>query len=56
MPGDTRIVTRFLFLPLRINCQWRWLELVKIHQSYGTITNHWSNDWFIDKEDPEWKN
>jgi hypothetical protein len=32
--GDVREKNRFLFLPLYINGQWRWLEDVIIEQKY----------------------
>lgn len=46
--GDTRIVTRFLFLPLEIYSEIRWLELVKIKQSYKWYNKSWKNEKFID--------
>lgn len=32
--GATRIITRFLLFPKCIYNQYRWLEIVKIEQSY----------------------
>lgn len=42
--GEERVIRRFLIFPLKINCEWRWLEWAWIHQSYHTTTDHWSND------------
>lgn len=42
--GDTRIIKKFAWLPIRIKnkwsdrrVQWRWLERVKIEQEYNTF-------------------
>lgn len=42
--GETRIVKKFAWLPIRIKnrwsdikIQWRWLESVKIEQEYNTM-------------------
>lgn len=48
--GETRVITRFLFFPLKVNSEWRWLEVAKIHQSYNTKAKGWNNDWFVDKK------
>ncbi len=32
--GDKRTIRRFLFLPLKINEETRWLEMVNIEQEY----------------------
>ena len=31
---DTRIITKFLFFPVRIKDEWRWLEVASIKQMY----------------------
>lgn len=49
--GEERVIRRFLIFPLKINCEWRWLEWAWIHQSYHTTTDHWSNDWFVNKKE-----
>lgn len=32
--GDTKIITKFLFLPKKLNYEWRWLEKAKIRQMF----------------------
>ena len=54
--GDTRIVTKFLFLPvIALNLKTdrherRWLITATILQQYETYMdeNWWENKWFID--------
>ena len=43
--GETRTVTRFAFLPTRINNEVWWLESIIMHQSYNTQHCGWNNDW-----------
>lgn len=42
--GDQRVVTRFLFKPLAIGGEVRWLELAKIRQIHIPRING-SRDW-----------
>ena len=54
MLGNTRIITKFLWLPIEINFQTRWLETAKIKQlckSSGINTEdgyYWENIEWID--------
>lgn len=42
--GEQRIIRRFAIFPIKANSEWRWLEFVKIRQTwYG---GSWHNDWF----------
>lgn len=34
-PGDTRIISRLLLFPRRINNETRWLEYAKVNQIYA---------------------
>jgi hypothetical protein len=58
--GTTRIKTKFLFLPLRINGEIRWLEKVQIVQKYIYCHNNFfilslmGIDWGY--ETYEWEN
>jgi len=45
--GDTRIVTRFLLFPYRLNDETRWLETVRVKQQY---TWSWYEGWWYGKE------
>lgn len=52
--GDTRIVKRFAYFPIRAGDEMRWLEIVNIKQKlivYGDIDVPyvWENIEFIDK-------
>lgn len=58
--NTTRIVTRFLFLPMTLpvnhsfSVETRWLEFIKIQQKYRVITyqpflNYWENISFIEE-------
>jgi len=56
--GDTRIITRFLFLPVCINKEYRWLERAKIKRRYsqwfdsdGYSRGEWVNKAWEDKEE-----
>lgn len=46
LTGDTRVRRTFAFKPITANGEVRWLEFVKIHQSYNTRFPGWNNDWF----------
>ena len=50
--GDKRTLTRFAFLPIRINEENRWLEMVTIRQRYHERDFYdksgWYNVMFID--------
>jgi hypothetical protein len=37
--GDTRIISKFLFLPKELNGEIRWLERVKIKQKFQFYMN-----------------
>lgn len=56
LAGTTRITKRFLFFPLEIINQWRWLETVYIKQImeeyYGWFNQRWSDfeEWIDFKE------
>ena len=49
--GDTREVTRFAWLPIKVQNTIYWLEKVTIHQSFNT-KNHgkWYNEYIITKK------
>ena len=42
-----RTVRRFLFLPMNLGGEWRWLELAKIKQVYHVRINRWDADRWI---------
>lgn len=44
--GDTRIVRRFLFWPVCIQDEWRWLGLALIKQKYQHVTRTGLYKWF----------
>jgi len=48
--GDTRIITKFLLLPMILNDEFRWLERATIKQRWGV--------WYPDEFGPEerWEN
>lgn len=48
--GEVRIITKFLWLPKRINENVRWLETVKIEQIYAFnwLGNLWYDLRFVD--------
>ena len=50
--GDYRIITKFLFLPVVIDNEVRWLEKVTIRQRYyeGFAYSWWENLAWIDEE------
>lgn len=54
MIGETRIIEKFLYAPVTIDSQTRWLEHVKIRQIckyYGEDYGyHWENYEWIDNE------
>ena len=43
--GDTRVVEKFAFLPVKCSGEVRWLEKVKYHQTYKC--DGWHNDYFM---------
>lgn len=43
--GDTRVVEKFAFLPVKCNGEVRWFVRVKYHQTYQY--DHWHNDYFM---------
>jgi hypothetical protein len=48
--GSLRIISKFAFLPIRIENEMRWLENVKIQQKLTMIDcrpNRWCNKKFI---------
>ena len=45
--GDTRVVTRFLFLPCRIENESRWLEIASVKQEYVW---GWYEGWWVNTE------
>ncbi len=63
--GETRIIKKFLFFPLRINNETRWLEWVKIYQKLELIDAgdmigaywrlEWRNELFIQEENFNFK-
>lgn len=44
--GEEREVEKFALIPVYASNEWRWLEKVKVHQTWHGL--HWSNDWFED--------
>jgi hypothetical protein len=54
--GDTRVVSKFLFFPKRIDREWRWLEKASYRQICVKVMNHGSYDYRYHKEwaDKEW--
>lgn len=50
--NDTRIINKFLFIPLKLNNEIRWLERAKILQKFSMETwasaGEWENQKFID--------
>ena len=53
--GDTRVIRKFLFFPLKLNYDWRWLEYANIKQEFvwydAYYDRHpvWENVKFVDK-------
>ena len=45
--GETRVIKRFALFPVTINYCVKWLEWVKIHQTYHG-DHAWKNDWFVE--------
>jgi len=53
-PGDTREIRRFLWLPLNLEDETRWLEYAVIVQKYGTYygpisgvpMGYWKDTWW----------
>ncbi len=62
--GDYRIEKRFLFFPLRIGNEYRWLETAEIVQEcrvfskwdFYSYQKYWVNIAFYDQNDERWKN
>jgi hypothetical protein len=54
--GDTRLISKFLLFPKRINREWRWLEKVTYRQKCEKVMNYGSMDYGYHKEwvDKEW--
>ena len=58
--GGTRIIERFLFFPLTIGKETRWLERVRILERYDAYplilypeyVSHWESVKFVDKPKP----
>ena len=50
--GDEKIVTKFLWLPVWVNHEYRWLETATIRYDYVCFGNHyyWRPIEFLDKE------
>lgn len=51
--GKTRIIKRFLFLPICIGNEYRWLEIATIKQFYdipstNIFVGEWNNSAWID--------
>ncbi len=46
MIGETRVKTRFLFLPVRIGDQTRWLERATWEEGYIGV---WEKKWWVSK-------
>jgi hypothetical protein len=47
--GSERTISIFLWLPIMIEGETRWLEFAKIRQVYSTYTFGWSNMEFIEE-------
>ena len=43
-PGDTRVVKKFLLLPLTVDGETRWLEWAWVKQVYGAV-EWWDREW-----------
>lgn len=57
--GDYRIKKKFLFLPLSLGDESRWLETAEIVQKYSDDVLYftcWYNIAFYDQNDERWKN
>ncbi len=58
--GDYRIKKKFLFFPLCLEKEYRWLEIVEIVQKYYandiSYRYGWYNIAFYDQNDERWKN
>ena len=49
--GDTREVTRFAWLPIKVQNTIYWLEKVTIHQSFNTKNpGKWYNEFTITRK------
>ena len=47
--GNSRIKKKFAILPIRINSEVRWLEIVYVYQKKNRY-NSWYNAWFATKQ------
>ncbi|MEE5181116.1 hypothetical protein JDW20_19360 [Bacillus subtilis] len=57
--GQERVVSRFLFLPMKLNKEVRWLERVKIKQKVKKVDVGGSMEWGNFKKkwvDIDWDN
>lgn len=50
IPHSTRKISRFAFLPITINYETRWMEMVHIEQTYRPDLKlfGWYNERFVD--------
>lgn len=57
--GELRVIWKFLWLPLRINDEWRWMERSAIRQQYiihvscsedGHNLGHWEDCCWVDEQ------
>ena len=51
--GDIKIVKKFLFLPLTISFETRWLEEVTIEYIFKPYSKTWCPLRFLDNEEKE---
>jgi hypothetical protein len=49
--GETRVKTRFLVIPKKINGKWRWLEVATWHDEYDGY--RWESCGWIDEGDED---
>ena len=47
--GDTRVIEKFLWFPVNIKNEIRWLETTKVIQRYE-VTNHWRYENFLSQK------
>lgn len=48
--GDTRIKKKLALLPIRIDCEVRWLEIVYVNQRKDHFRGYWRNIKFETKQ------
>lgn len=46
--GNTRVIRRFAWFPIKVRNVIYWLEPLKIHQTYHGAYERWHNDWVIE--------